>query len=321
MTDQPDIVVFRQSAHGIPASEYVAELRDRLPDLDVRLARTPREERDLVTQTRIVSARDIDDEVLDRATNLELFAGVAAGYDHLPLEKFEEMGVAVTNASGIHAPNIAEQVLAYLLSYTRRLGDGRDRQRRAEWRHYQAREMKGSTVTVVGLGSIGTAIVDRLAGFDVHTIGVRYTPAKGGPTDEVVGFEDEAIHDALSRTEYLVIASPLTETTEQLIGPAEFDTLPPDAFVVNVGRGQILETEALVEAIQSNAIGGAALDVTDPEPLPSNHPLWQFDNVTITPHMAGHSPEHWSRLADILAENVAQVAETGAYENLRNQVV
>lgn len=320
MSDRPDIVVLRQGTHGLPASDYVSELRERLPDRDIRLATTPREERELVENAPVVSSGNISEELLDHATELELFAGVAAGYQHLPLEKLEEMGVTVTNASGIHAPNIAEEVLGYLLSFTRRLDEGKRRQRRREWRHYQAREMKGSTVTVVGLGAIGTAVVDRLAGFDVHTVGVRYTPEKGGPTDEVVGFDEDALHDALSRTDYLVIASPLTDTTRRLISDEEFATLPPNAYVVNVGRGPIVDTDALVSALQTNSVAGAALDVTDPEPLPPDHVLWGFENVTITPHHAGHSPEHWSRLADVLAENVERASDTGEYTDLRNQV-
>lgn len=321
MTDKIDIAVLRRGTHGMPASEYVSELRTRLPDQEIALATTPQEEQDLVQNAPIVSSVDIDDDVLDQAENLRLFAGVAAGYDHLPLERFEEMEISVTNASGIHAPNIAEQVLAYILSHTRRLDEGRRRQERQEWRHYQAEEFKDSTVTVVGLGAIGEAVVDRLAGFDVETIGVRYSPEKGGPTDEVVGFDDESVHNALARTDHLVLASPLTETTKHLIDGDAFETLLPDAYVVNVGRGPIIDTDALVDAIQSNAIAGAALDVTDPEPLPQDHILWQFENVTITPHHAGHSPKHWSRLADIVAENVKRIEETGSYDDLRNQVL
>ncbi|RDI69785.1 D-2-hydroxyacid dehydrogenase [Halopelagius longus] len=320
MTGNPDVVVLRQGTHGLPAEEYVSELRDRLPDHSVELARTPREERELIREARVVSSVEIEAELLEEAENLRLFAGIAAGYGHLPLDTFSDMNVAVTNASGVHAPNIAEQVLGYILTSTRRLREGWRREQRHEWRHYQAGELQGSTVTVVGLGAIGTAVVERLEGFGVDTIGVRYTPEKGGPTDEVLGFDADDFHDALARTDHLVVAAPLTDTTRGLVGEEEFETLPPHATVTNVGRGPILDTDALVAAIQNNRIASASLDVTDPEPLPPEHVLWEFENVTITPHNAGHSPAHWSRLADIVARNVETLDE-GGVDELENLVL
>lgn len=315
-----EILVLRSDTHGLPAKEYAELLEERLPNHSVHLARTPSEEQELIGRSHVVTGVDIDEQLLKSAGNLRLFAGVAAGYNHLPLERFSEMDILVTNASGIHAPNIAEQVLGYVLTFSRRLREGWERETRHEWRHFQAEELKDSTVTVVGLGAIGTAIVDRLAGFGVHTVGVRYTPEKGGPTDEVIGFEREDLHDAMSRTDYLIIAAPLTETTRSLISDEEFKTLPPNARVINVGRGKIVDTDALVAAIQGNQIAGAALDVTDPEPLPADHPLWRFENVRITPHNAGHSPKHWDRLADIVASNVERLTETDSADELENVV-
>ncbi|WP_435156356.1 D-2-hydroxyacid dehydrogenase [Haladaptatus sp. DFWS20] len=318
--DRTDVLVLRSDTHGLPAAEYAAILDDQLPNRCVRFAKTPSQEREFIRDAKVVSSVRIDETLLGNAENLQLFAGVAAGYNHLPLETLADMDVVVTNASGIHAPNIAEQVLGYMLTFSRRLKTGWERQQRHEWRHFQAEELKGSTVTIVGLGAIGTAVVERLSGFEVDTIGVRYTPEKGGITDEVIGYEPEAFHDALSQTDYLVIAAPLSETTTGLIAENEFRTLPPNAKVINVGRGKIIDTDALVSAIQRNRIDGAALDVTDPEPLPQDHPLWRFENVVITPHNAGHSPNHWNRLADIVTQNVTRLMDDGDIDQLKNVV-
>lgn len=315
-----DVLVLRKGTHGMPAKDYTDALRERLPHHNINLAQTPKEERELVKRARVITSVNIDADLVEEAENLELFAGVAAGYGHLPLDDLAERGVSVTNASGIHAPNISEQVLAYILMYTRNLREAAARQQRREWRHYQAGELKDSTVTVIGLGAIGKAIIQRLKGFEVETIGIRYTPKKDGPADKVIGFDEDDIHDALAQTDYLVSASPLTDTTRGLIDSPEFETLPEDAYLVNVGRGPIVDTEALLSALQSNAIGGAALDVTDPEPLPNDHPLWRFENVTITPHNAGHSPKHWQRLADIVAENVQRLDDSADPERLDNLV-
>lgn len=315
------ILVLRDGTHGIPIEQYAEAIEERVPDADVVLARSRQEELRLAADATIITDRAIDTELVERAEELRLFSCISAGYGHLPLSELEDRGVAVTNASGVHGPNIAEQVIGYVLTFARRLHEGWRRQQSAEWRHYQGRELNGSTVTVVGLGAIGTAVVERLEGFDVDTIGVRYTPSKGGPTDRVVGFESEEFEPALGETDYLVLACPLTETTNGLIGDTGLTTLPADSILVNVGRGGLVETDALVDALRGHSIRGAALDVTDPEPLPASHPLWELENVLITPHMAGHTPKYYERCADILGRNLERIRERGDYTNLENQVL
>jgi phosphoglycerate dehydrogenase-like enzyme len=322
MPDTPhDITVLRQGTEGLSTEGYARALRERLPESDIRRARTPEEERHLVERSPVVTGLGIDEGLLMRAQNLDLFACASSGINHLPVESLREREITVTNASGIHAPGIAEQAVGNMLVFSRRLHEGWNRKQKREWRHYQASELTGRTVTVVGLGSIGTAVTERLAGFDVDTIGVRYTPSKGGPTDEVIGFDETAFHSALADTDYLVIACPLTAETRGLIGKEELVTLPPEAVVINVARGPILDTDALLWAIRDGCLRGVALDVTDPEPLPRDHPLWSFDNVLITPHMAGHTPHHWARLADILSENVRRLENRPTDDPLRNQVL
>lgn len=319
MSDRPDVLVLRRGTHGMPVTDLRDEIADRLPDHDVRAATTPREERDLLREVPIAVGMEIDEDLLSHAEPLDLFACAYAGTGHLPMDALEAAGVRVTNAAGVHGPNIAEQVIGSILAFTRRFFKGRERQRNHEWRHYQANEFMGKTVTIVGLGAIGEAIVERLEGFGVGTIGVRYTPEKGGPTDEVIGFDLEDFHDALSRTDALVLACPLTDTTRGLIGEEELVTLPEDALLVNIARGPVVDTEALVSALRRSKLRGAALDVTDPEPLPEDSPLWDFENVQITPHNAGHTPRYYERFADIVAENVERL--DAGDDDLKNQVL
>jgi phosphoglycerate dehydrogenase-like enzyme len=310
----PDVAVLRQKVHGMPASDYAAALRERLPDHEVALARTPAAEREAFA-ARVVTGQRLDPA--DADAGMEVFACSWAGTDHLPTEELAEAGVAVTNAAGVHGPNVAEHAVGAMLAFTRGFDVAWRRQQKREWRSFQAAELQGSTVTVVGLGAIGESVVERLAGFGVETVGVRYTPAKGGPTDEVVGFD--AIHDAFARSDYLVLACPLTDTTAGLVDAEAFETLPPDAVLVNVARGGVVDTDALVGALRRNQIRGAALDVTDPEPLPEDHPLWTLGNVLLTPHNAGHTPAYYERLAGIVAENVRRL-DDGA-RDLVNRVV
>ncbi|WP_254273685.1 D-2-hydroxyacid dehydrogenase [Haloarcula marina] len=310
---ETDVLVLNQPIHGMSPREYRATLAERLPEQTVRLASKPSEYEELVTEARIVTGFEIDAETVERAENLEIFACTFAGTDHLPTEAFADRGVKVTNASGVHGPNAAEQVLAYVLSFARHLDRGWDQSREGTWQHYRADELRGSTVTVVGTGAIGSAILERLDPFGVDTIGVRNTPSKGGPADEIIGFD--GLDERLPETDYLVLACPLTEKTEGLVDEAAFDLLDPDTVLVNIARGEVVVTDALVSALKTNDLRGAALDVTDPEPLPDGHPLWNLDNCLITPHNAGHTPKYWDRMADIIAENVDRLA---AGEELRN---
>ena len=318
MSENADVVVLREGTEGLSMESYADQLRDRLPDQTVELAGTPKQERELVEDARVVTGISLDEDLLARAENLELFACTFAGTGHVPMDELEAQGVAVTNAGGIHAPGIAEQAIGNMLVFTRRLHEGWRRKQQSQWRHFQSNEFTDSTVTVVGLGSIGQAVVQRLQGFEVETIGIRYTPSKGGPTDEVLGFDEDDVHEALSRSDYVVVACPLNDLTRGLIGSAELATMPTDSVLVNTARGGIVDTDALVSALRSNKIRGAALDVTDPEPLPADHPLWGLENCLITPHTGGHTPKHWDRLADIVSENVGRL---GSGDDLVNQVL
>jgi phosphoglycerate dehydrogenase-like enzyme len=316
MTTTHDIVVLREGTEGLSMASYAEALRERLPDRSLALARTPADERDLARGARVLTGVTVKRDLLDCAERLELFACTFAGTDHVPTDALADRGVALTNASGIHAPGIAEGVIGSMLVFARRLHEGWRRKQRQEWRHFQSHEFTDSTVTIVGLGAIGEALAQRLQGFEVHTIGIRYTPEKGGPTDEVCGFDENEFHDALARTDYLAIACPLTETTRGLVDSEALATLPPSAVLVNAARGGIVETDALVAALQSEAIRGAALDVTDPEPLPEDHPLWTLENCLITPHTGGHTSRHWERLAGIVARNVKRLDSGEGLENV-----
>ncbi|WP_277540653.1 D-2-hydroxyacid dehydrogenase [Haloarcula laminariae] len=314
----PDIVVRRHSVHGMAPAEYASALRERLPDREVTVARTPAAERDLVADATVVTGGAIDESLLERAEELRLFASTYAGYDHLPLSALAERGVALTTASGVHGPNIAEYVVGAWLSMARGFLRARRQQRDRVWQAFRASDFAGSRVCVVGIGAIGAAVLDRLDGFDVETVAVRHSPEKETAADEVYGYDD--IHEAVADAQYVALACPLTDETRGLVDGSLLRTMHPDAVLVNVARGPVVDTDALVGALRRNHVGGAVLDVTDPEPLPGEHPLWDFENVLLTPHNAGHTPEYYERLADIVAENVRRAEETGSWDGLWNQV-
>lgn len=257
-------------------------------------------------------------EAIENNDRLAVFACTFAGVDHLPLDRFDREGVVVTNASGIHSIGIAEQVIGNILVFGRGLEQSWSSDHCIGGGSNDLFSLAGSTVTIVGLGAIGSAVGTRLAGFDVTRIGVRHSPEKDGPVDKIIGYDQSEFQSVLAETDVLVLSCPLTRLTEKLIDETAFSILPPTAVVVNVARGGVIDTPALVQALASHEIGGAALDVTDPEPLPSDHALWTFDNCRITPHMGGHTPLHWERLASIVATNLHRLEDGN--EPLQNVV-
>lgn len=311
-----DPILVYGSVHGLPAEEFVAALRERLPDHEIRHARTPDETRELMRAARVVVAPRITEDTVEAAGELRWFAGMYAGHGHLPLTTLAEHDVAVTNAAGVHAPNAAEHVFAMLLAFERGLLRAVEQARDGEWRSFTPDELAGKTTLVVGLGHIGSAVCSRLAAFDVETVGIRRSPEAGGPADAVRA--PDALDDALSTADHVVLTCPLTEETRGLIDRQALRTMRTDALLVNIARGEVVDTDALVAALRRNAIGGAALDVTDPEPLPGDHPLWDLGNVLVSPHIAGATPHYYERLADLVAENVTR-AHTD--DTLRNRVV
>ncbi len=307
-----ELLVLREGAHGRSTASYAETLRERLDEHTVRYAATPAEERRWIESADIVTGTSIDRSLLERSGDLRLFACSFAGTSHLPLDALADRGIEVTNASGVHAPNASEHVLGAILAFSRRLHEAA---RADNWQPASPGELSGSTVAIVGLGAIGRAVADRLEPFDVTTLGIRRDPEAGGPTDELFG--PDSLHTALARSDFVVLSCPLTDGTRGLIGNEEIATLPRDAVLVNVARGEVIETDALVNGLRRGQLGGAALDVTDPEPLPDGHPLWALDEVLITPHTAGSTPEYYDRLVDILTDNVGRL-EAG--EPLRNRV-
>jgi phosphoglycerate dehydrogenase-like enzyme len=215
----------------------------------------------------------------------------------------------VCNARGVYDAPLAEWVVGAILAMQRGLVQSRDAQARHAWEAIEPPELSGRRVVILGLGSIGTAIADRLRPFGVEVIGVGRTSRDG-----VRGLAD--LDTVLREADILVNILPLTSKTGGLLDARRLGLLPDGALLVNAGRGRTIETVALVAELQTDRIR-AALDVTDPEPLPPDHPLWGMANVLISPHMAGDSPASTIRAFELAGDQVRRFA---AGEPLINEV-
>jgi D-3-phosphoglycerate dehydrogenase len=220
-------------------------------------------------------------------------AGVEAWLDRIDGERLW------TSAAGAYGLPVAEHALALMLAGARRLADCA---RATTWTAPPARPLDGSTVAIVGAGGIGRALMRLLEPLDVRVVAVTRR-GRGGtlPADRM----NEALPDA----DHVVIAAPATPSTRHVIGAAELAAMRDDAWLVNIARGSLVDTDALVDALARSAIGGAALDVTDPEPLPDGHPLWSEPRALVTPHIANPEATLRRYLARHVQENVARFAK------------
>lgn len=229
------------------------------------------------------------------------------------VERFAEAGVITddpvfTAAAGSYGPAVAEHALALMLAAAR----GLHRHARAtRWGGNDSRELAGSTVAIVGCGGIGRALIRLLEPFGCRIVAVTDRGEVPGAARIV---PRARYREALPEAGYVVVAAPATPETKGMFGAREFDIMRTDAWLMNVARGGLVVTDDLVAALRAGRIGGAALDVTDPEPLPDGHPLWELDNVLITPHCANPRPAYWRGLAERVADNVRRFGEGAPLE-------
>ncbi len=280
-------------------------LEPRLPEgLDVRWFMTKEEALKAVPEAEIgwfdMYEQDAMAETLRAATNLKWLNSIYAGLDFLPMDVLIERGITVTNGAGINALTIAEYVVMGMLNIAKGYRDVVRAQEKHEWLQDSPgkRELAGSKALLLGYGAIGKLIKPRLEGFDVDVTVVRRTPAEGVLTPD-------QWRDKLGEFDWVILAVPATPETDGMIGAADLAAMKSDAVLVNIARGAVIDQPALVDALTAKTIGGAFLDVTTPEPLPADHPLWALDNAHITMHLSGRAQDKmFQRSADRFLDNL-----------------
>ena len=260
----------------------------------------------------------LDATLLAAAPRLRWVQAVGAGVDGFLFPELLTSQIALTNNSGVHAPNMAEHVLALMLGFARNLPAMIRAGEQHVWLHQPERafELSGQTLCVVGLGDIGLALAERAAALGMRVTAVRRRQAAPPPSVTLMGAFDE-MDALLAEADHVAVCLPLTQATRGVFDARRLAAIKPGAYFYNVGRGELVEQDALVAALRAQRLAGAGLDVTVPEPLPSDHPLWELPNVVITAHTSGATPYYWDRGVQILIENIAHYR---ADEPLRNRV-
>lgn len=230
------------------------------------------------------------------ADRLEWVHAAAAGVDSLLFDELVDSPVTVTNARGIFDRPIAEFVLSYILMHAKSSIGSLDDQAAKKWNRRSTRDIAGTKALIAGTGAIGRGIARLLKAVDIDVTGAG-SRARSGDADFGEVFDSATLPEHVAGFDWVIDIAPLTEKTERLIGTEAFAAMDDTAVFINVGRGDTVDTDALVTALRDGQIAGAGLDVFDEEPLPADHPLWSMDNVIITPHMSGDTNGWRMRLA------------------------
>lgn len=293
-------------------------IESRLPDWAEVLWYTTKEEAFALAPVAEIGWFDMhskDDmaRVFELATRLKWLNSIYAGVDAFPLDLLAQRGVVLTNGAGINAVPIAEYVVMLMLSHAKNYREVVRAQERREWLKDSPgkRELFGSKALILGYGAIGQEVEKRLAGFQMDVSKVRRSPGPGvqGPDEW---------RARLGEFDWIVIAVPATAETEGMIGAAELAAMNSDAVLVNVARGSVINQQALTAALDAGQIGGALLDVTTPEPLPTDDLLWALDNAQVTMHLSGKAQDRmFARSAQRFLENLERY---GRGEPLEPQV-
>ena len=272
--------------------------------IEVREARSEQEALARIADADALYGR-LTPALLASAERLRWVHATSAGLDGFFFPELRESAITVTNMRGVYSDVIADHVFAYILCFARGLHLYMRRQVQGKWAHGEApvTHLAGTTLGVIGLGGIGLEVAARGRAFGMRVLAVDPAPKDDLDHVEVLG-GSECLHDLLGRSDFAVICVPHTGETEHLIDPAALKAMKPSAILINVGRGKVVDTEALVAALTAGTIGGAGLDVFEEEPLPEGHPLWQMENVMITPHVASVSPEIEARRNGLLLDNI-----------------
>ena len=305
--------------HGVAASEEVPGLAALGDIARFRCARTLDELRTALPGAAVLLGWDFRagdlEQAWDVASDLRWIHWGGAGVDALLFPRLVDSDVAVTNARGVFDEPMAEYVLGLILALAKDLPGTLQAQRERRWRYRTAERVQGKRVLVVGAGSIGRAIARllRAAGLQVEGVGRR---ARAQDADFGVVHAVDDLNRVLGAADYVVLITPLTAQTRGLFDAARFAAMAPQARFINVGRGALVAEGALLAALRSGAIAGAALDVFVTEPLPEDSPMWDAPNLIVSPHMSGDTHGYREVVAVRFAENLRRFAAGQPLENL-----
>jgi D-2-hydroxyacid dehydrogenase (NADP+) len=260
---------------------------------------------DLLEETDVLFGFIPPQHITTRAPNLKWFQVTSAGVDrHIDTEIWKS-DIIITGVSGIHATPIGEFVMGLMLMFAKNTPQGFKMMQTHKWDRYASGTLRGKTVGIVGLGHIGGEVARLSKAFGMRVIGTRRSTKQAGKARNVdLVLPTARMKEMLKQSDYVAVCCPLTPETRHIIGEAELKAMKPAACIINIGRGSLIDEKVLIMALKEKWIAGAGLDVTEQEPLPPDSPLWDLDNVILSPHVSGGMEDYMLRAAQLFADNL-----------------
>ena len=306
-SDRPKVVVPGDNPPQIQGSPHLKRLdpyadvelyADRCPSADEKLKRAG--DADIIINSRGMVTWPA--EILHQLPKLRLISTCSIGTDMIDLEAAKELGIAVSNQPGRTAPVVAEQAFGLMLAIAKRAAFFTESMRAGRWPRMDHIYLHGKTLGIIGTGNIGAEMARLGGAIGMNVIAWTYHPSP--ERAEKLGVKFVGLDELLRTADVVSIHAKLTDDSRSLIGKPQFDLMKPDTLLVNVARGPIVDTNALVDALNSGHLGGAAIDVFDQEPIPADHPLLGCEQVVLTPHCADMTPEGVNLLNEGAVDNV-----------------
>jgi phosphoglycerate dehydrogenase-like enzyme len=304
------IALYHRFQPWIAPQWFSERLRSDFPQIDIVQLPNYGRVGDEIADADIAIAWSIRGDQISAAKKLCWIHSTAAAVHGLMTPELQASDIIVTNARAVHGPVVAEHAMALVFALAKRLPEAAKFQAQRHWAQQEIcetaprpRELKDATMVIVGFGSIGTSLAKLARAIGMRVVAVREHPEKGSDlADAMYSFAD--LNRALAEADFVVLAAPITEKTRHLMNAERLAHIKPDAYLINVGRGVVIDEVALQHALRAKQFAGAALDVTAEEPLPPGSPLWSMENVFITPHTAGYAEKMWERHYVAYAENL-----------------
>jgi len=276
---------------------HINEIKNVCKDCDVVIRDAVEKDADIIACLTRLDVKEMK--------NLKWIHLLSAGVDRYLTEELVNSSILVTNSSGVHAIPIAEHAIGMIIALDRKLHKAIVNQTKRKWNREEfqdVKEMYGKTIGIIGLGSIGTRIAEIAKCLGLKVLAVKKEPAKATLAGKIYSLE--GLDKLLTKSDYVVICLPLTPETKHLFDESRFRKMKPSAYLVNISRGEVVDETALIEALKKKTIDGACVDVFEKEPLPESSELYDLENVIITPHVAGWTPEYMNRAVQIFCENL-----------------
>lgn len=301
-----------------PRPDLKADLIDSLPQEKFLFDKVIDDEKLSQAEIVVTYGEDLDASHLNKMTNVKWIFVTSAGIEKMPLLELQQTSIIVSNVRGIHKVPMAESVMAHILGQYRSLPTIYIEEQQHQWnRKMKSRELRDATAVILGPGAIGGEIGRLLQAFGVKTIGCNRSGKRADYMNEMTTFDE--LMNILPTADIVLSILPSTQETEHLITAAHFKAMKKNAMFLNFGRGNLVETSVLVEALQNDEIGFAVCDVFEEEPLLPSSPLWDMKNMTVSPHVSSHSTRYLERSFDIFKRNIASY-RSGNFDEIENKV-